>query len=121
MYSLHNLEPVHCSMSNSNCCFLTCIQISQEEGKVVLYSHLLKNFPQFAVKGFSLINKAEINVFFFSNSFAFFIRGLVLKLTEWFSLIVPQSRPTLCDPMDCSTPGFPVHHQLSELTQTHVL
>ena len=59
--------------------------------------------------------------FFFSNSFAFFIRGLVLKLTEWFSLIVPQSRPTLCDPMDCSTPGFPVHHQLSELTQTHVL
>ena len=31
-----------------------------------------------------------------------------------------QSRPTLCDPMDCSTPGFPVHHQLLELTQTHV-
>ena len=28
--------------------------------------------------------------------------------------------PTLCDPMDCSTPGFPVHHQLPELTQTHV-
>ena len=32
-----------------------------------------------------------------------------------------QSCPTLCDPMDCSTPGFPVHHQLPELTQTHVL
>ena len=32
----------------------------------------------------------------------------------------PQSRLTLCDPMDCSTPGFPVHHQLLELTQTHV-
>ena len=31
-----------------------------------------------------------------------------------------QSCPTLCDPMDCSTPGFPVHHQLLELTQTHV-
>ena len=33
---------------------------------------------------------------------------------------VIQSRPTLCDPMDCSTPGFPVHHQLLELTQTEV-
>ena len=33
---------------------------------------------------------------------------------------VTQSCPTLCDPMDCSTPSFPVHHQLSELAQTHV-
>ena len=33
---------------------------------------------------------------------------------------VGQSGPTLCDPMDYSTPGFPVHHQLPELTQTHV-
>ena len=33
---------------------------------------------------------------------------------------VTQSCPTLCDPMDCSTPGFPIHHQLPELTQTHV-
>ena len=31
-----------------------------------------------------------------------------------------QSRPTLCDPMDCSMPGLPVHHQLPEFTQTHV-
>ena len=36
-----------------------------------------------------------------------------------FSLVT-QSRPNLCDPMDCSTPGFPVHHQLPELFQTHV-
>ena len=36
-----------------------------------------------------------------------------------FSL-VPQSCPTLCNPMDCSTPGFLVHHQLPEFTQTHV-
>ena len=38
------------------------------------------------------------------------------------SFIVTQllSRVQLCDPMDCSTPGFPVHHQLPELTQTHV-
>ena len=54
-------------MSGSNFCFLTCIQISQEAGKVVWYSHLLKNFPQFIViprvKGFGIVNKAEIDVF----------------------------------------------------------
>ena len=33
---------------------------------------------------------------------------------------VAQLCPTLCDPMDCCTPGFPVHHQLPEFTQTHV-
>ena len=44
-YSFPNLEPVHCSTSGSNCCFLTCIQISQEAGKVVWSSHLLKNLP----------------------------------------------------------------------------
>ena len=43
MYSFPNLEPVHCSMSGSNCCFLTGIQVSQEAGKVVWYSHLFKN------------------------------------------------------------------------------
>ena len=54
-------------MSSSNCCFLTCIQISQEEGKVVWYSHLLNNFPQFVVmhtvQGFGVVNKAEVDVF----------------------------------------------------------
>ena len=53
--------------SSSNCCFLTCIQISQEAGQVVCYSHLLKNFPQFVVihtvKGFGIVNKAEVDVF----------------------------------------------------------
>ena len=67
MYSFPNLEPVCCSMPGSNCCFLTCIQISQEAGKVVWYSHLLKNFPQFVVihtvKGFSTVNEAEVDVF----------------------------------------------------------
>ena len=64
---LPNLEPVCCSMSSSNCCFLTCIQISQEAGKVVWFSHLFKNFPQFVmihtVKGFGIGNKAEVDVF----------------------------------------------------------
>ena len=67
MYSFLDLEPVCCSMSGSNCCFLICIQISQEAGKVVWYSYLLKNFPQFVVihtvKGFGVINKAEVDVF----------------------------------------------------------
>ena len=61
-------------MSSSNYCFLTCIQISQEAGQVVWYSHLIKNFPQFAVihtvKGFGIVNKAEIDVFLeFSHFF----------------------------------------------------
>ena len=53
-------------MSSSNYCFLTCIQVSQEAGQVVWYSHLFKNFPQFAVihivKGFGVVNKA-VDVF----------------------------------------------------------
>ena len=39
---------------------------------------------------------------------------------SWQFSSVAQSCPTLCDPMDCSTPGFPVHHQLPESTQAHV-
>ena len=54
-------------MSGSNYCFLTCIQISQEAGKVILYFHLFKNVPQFVVvhtlKGFSVVNEAEVDVF----------------------------------------------------------
>ena len=67
MYSFPNLESVRCSMSSSNCCFLTLIQIFQEAGQVIWYSHRLKNFPQFVVihtvKGFSIVNKAEVYVF----------------------------------------------------------
>ena len=51
-------------MSSSNCCFLTCIQVSQETGQVVWYSHLLKNFPQFivihTVKDSGIVNKADV-------------------------------------------------------------
>ena len=54
-------------MSNSNCCFLNCIQVSQEAVKVVWYHHLFKNLPQFVVihivKGFSVVNEAEVDVF----------------------------------------------------------
>ena len=54
-------------MSSSNCCFLTCIWVSQEADQVVWYSHLVQNFPQFivihTVKGFGTVNKAEIDIF----------------------------------------------------------
>ena len=67
MYSFSYLEPVCHSMSSSNCCFLTSIQVSQEAGQVDWYSRLLKNFPQFivihTVKSFGIVNKAEIDVF----------------------------------------------------------
>ena len=71
--SFPNWEPVCFSMSGSNCCFLTCIQISQGTGKVVWYFHLFKNFSQFVVihivKGFGIVIKAvdvflELSCFF---------------------------------------------------------
>ena len=79
MYSFSYLEPVCCSMSSSNCCFQTCIQVFQEADQVVWYSHLLKNFPQFivihTVRGFGIVNKMSylcLNLFhpplFFSGS-----------------------------------------------------
>ena len=66
MYSFPDLEPVCCSMSSSNCCFLTCTQCSQETGQVIWYSYLFKNFPLFVViytvKDFSIVSEAEIGV-----------------------------------------------------------
>ena len=60
-------------MSSSHCCFLTCIQISQEAGKAVWYSHLLENFPQFAVihtvKGFNVVHETEVDIFLEFSSF----------------------------------------------------
>jgi len=73
MYSFSYLEPVCCSMSSYNCCFLTRIQISQEAGQVVWYSYLFQNFSQFVVihtvKDFCIVNKAEIDVFLELSSF----------------------------------------------------
>ena len=64
MFFFPNLEPVCCSMSGSNCCFLTCIQVSQEAGRVIWYSHLFQNFPHFVVihpvKGFSVVSEADV-------------------------------------------------------------
>jgi len=88
MYSFRNFEPVCCSMSSSNCCFLTCIQVFQEAGQVVWYSHLFQNFPQFivihTVKGFSIVSKAEIDVFLELSCF-FYDPVDVDSLTSAFS------------------------------------
>ena len=58
-------------MSSSNCCFLTRIQVSQETGEMFWCSHLSKSFPQFVmihtVKGFSIVNETEVDVFSWSS------------------------------------------------------
>ena len=75
-YSFPTLEPVCFYKSSSNCWFLTCTQSSQEADQVVWYSHLLKNFPQFVVihtvKGFGIVNKAEVDAFL---EFSCFLNG----------------------------------------------
>ena len=71
MYTLSSCFPsfksFSYSMYDSNCRFLTYMQTFQETGKVIWYSHFLKNFPQFVlvhtVKGFSIVSKADRNVF----------------------------------------------------------
>ena len=63
--SFLNPEPISCSIQESNCCFLTPIQVSQETGKMLWYSHLSKSFPQFfmihAVKGFGVDDETEVD------------------------------------------------------------
>ena len=98
-------------MSSSNCCFLTCIQISPEADQVVWYSHLFKNMLQFVVihtvNIFDVINKAEVDVFL--NSFFFYdpmnvgnlISGLSAfskpSLYSWKFLVHILLKPSLKD------------------------
>ena len=93
MYSFPDLEPVLCSMSSSNCYFSTCIQISQEAGQVVWHSHLFKNFPQFimihTVKGFGIVNKAEIDVFLELSCFLMIQQMLAI----WSLVPLPFLKP----------------------------
>ena len=85
--------PICCSMSSSNCCFLTCIQISQEAGQVVCYSLLLQNFPQFivihTVKGFGIVNKAEVDVFLELSCFFYAQQMLAI----WSLVSLPFLKP----------------------------
>ena len=80
-YSFLNLEPISFSIQGFrlllfdppvfpyrvlDCCFLTCMPVSQETGKMVCYFHLFKSFPQFimthTVKGFAIVNETEVDV-----------------------------------------------------------
>ena len=110
-------------MSYSNCCFLTCIQVSQEAGQVVWCSHLFQNFPQFivihTVKGFGIVNKAEIDVFLrkhrwhLKNLFIFGCTGSSLLAqafsicpsTEWRLLSSCHVRPSHCSGLSCCGAG----------------
>ena len=80
-------------MSSPNCCFLTYIQVSQEAGQVVWYSHFFQNFPQFivvhTVKGFGVVNEAEVDVFL-ELSFFFMIQQM---LAIWSLVSLPFLNP----------------------------
>ena len=75
------------SMSCSNCCFLTCIEASQEAGQLLWYSHLFQNFPMFivihTVNIFEIVNKAEAD-FFFWNSFVYWWSSWCWPFDLWF-------------------------------------
>ena len=89
--SFPRLEPVHCSMSSSNCCFLTCVQVSQEADKVVWYSHLFKNFPQFVVihtvKGFNIVNDAGVFLELSCFSYDTLVVGNLISDSSVFSFL----------------------------------
>ena len=81
MYFFPNFDLVHCSMSGSNYCFLTCIQVSQEAGRVVWYSHL--RVFQFVmihtVKRVNIVSEAEVDVFFWNY--------LAFSMIQWMLAI----------------------------------
>ena len=76
-----NYEPVCCSISGSNCCFLTCTQLSQEAGKVVWNFHLFKYFPQLVVthriKGLNAVNETKEDIFLECSWFFFMIQQIL--------------------------------------------
>ena len=88
-----NFKPIHCFMCHSNCCFLTCIQVSQETGKVYLYSHLFRNFlnccdPHNQI--FNMFSGAEVNVFLELPCFLMIQQMLVI----WSLIAMPIWKPS---------------------------
>ena len=115
MYSFSYLEPVCCSMPSSNCGFLTCIQVSQEAGQLVWYSHLFKNFPQFVlmhtVKGFSTVNEAEVDFFFWMPCFhCFCMMTICWQFDLWASSNISSNLTQTSFPV---TPAGPLPQPLA--------
>ena len=77
--------------------------------------YIIGNYIQYIIINCNGKEYKEENVYIYGVSQA----ALVVKNVGDFSSVA-RSCLTLCEPMDCSTPGFPVHHQLLELAQTHV-
>ena len=77
---------------------------------IILVFWMLSFKPAFSLSSFTLIKRL------FSSSL---LSAILVSHSVQFSSVA-QSCPTLCDPMNCSIPGLPVHHQLPEFTQTHV-
>ena len=109
-------------MSSSNSCFLTCIQVSQEAGQVVWYSHLFQNFPQFivihTVKGFGIVNKVEIDIFLELSCFSM----IQWMLAIWSLVPLPFLKPAWTVvhsgtnlSSTYSVGGFPFLHTLSSI------
>ena len=87
------------------------------------YSSLkLKNIYRYNSEDYKYVEEQDKNDRWISKNM--FVRHQNNFLPSWVCSVqfssVTQSCPTLCDPMDCKTPGLPVHHQLPEFTQTHV-
>ena len=97
-------------MSSSNCCFLTCIQVSQEAGQVGWYSHLVQNFPQFivihTVEGFGVDNKAEIDVFLELPSSSCLTNACSYQLSQHCVLQRSLNAPNICH-APCVHPSKP--------------
>ena len=87
------VEPVHRSMFSSNSCFLSHIQVSQETSMVSWYSSHLNNYPQLVVihrvKGFSVVNEAEVDVIL--EFFCFFCDPAMLAI--WSLIRQPFLNP----------------------------
>ena len=74
-YSFPNFKTVSCSMAGFNCCFLTCIQVSQEAGKVIWYSHLFRIF-------YSLLGSTQSKAFMKAMKQVFFWNSLALFMIQ---------------------------------------
>ena len=137
MYFFPSLEPVHCSISSSNCCFVTCIQISQESDKLVWYTDLFKNCPQFdvihSVKCFGIVSKAEVDLFldfscFFyeptdvGNWISCFSAFSQCSLNIWLFLVYVLLKPILENFQHyfCSVGDDPITIVISNQVPSHI-